>query len=166
MAEASTLGGSLIALDALRHEDGPALVELDDDEVRRFFRHTSRDALTIVEAERSVEVANALWGLPSGRWTWAVRRTGDPRLIGRVDVWQKQGYNNKYVDVWIGKPYRRAGLAREAVSLALDYAFRILRWPWIEAQIDAENAGSIRLAESLGRPWKARGSAPATGARS
>lgn len=157
MAEAAVLSGSLVTLDALVFEDAPALVDLDDEDIRRFYRWSSTSPLTLAEAETSVRSAAQAWQTVAGRRDWAIRLSGRPNLIGRIGVWQKQGYNNKYVDLWVGKPYRGGGVGRDALALALNYAFTVLRWPWIEAQIDAENTPSIALAKSLGGTPEGRG---------
>jgi ribosomal-protein-alanine N-acetyltransferase len=79
-------------------------------------------------------------------------RREDHALLGAVNLSQifHGGFQNAYLDYWIGAPYARQGYMHEGLGLALDHAFKTLRLHRLEANIQPTNTASKRLVESLG----------------
>ena len=73
-------------------------------------------------------------------------------ILGAVNLSQiaRGGFQNAYLDYWIGAPYARQGYMREGLALALDYAFSVIRLHRLEANIQPGNKASSRLVASLG----------------
>ncbi len=83
--------------------------------------------------------------------TWAINIKGDTRLIGTIGLWQVDKFNHKaelgYMtlsDHW-GKGY-----VSEALKPVMDYGFEHMRLHRIEAEVNPENAASIRVLEKHG----------------
>lgn len=81
-----------------------------------------------------------------------VVRREDQAILGAVNLSQifRGGFQNAYLDYWIGAPYARQGYMREGLALALGYAFAVLRLHRLEANIQPGNTASSRLVASLG----------------
>src|SRR5436305_2626294 len=79
-------------------------------------------------------------------------RREDQALLGAVNLSQifRGGFQNAYLDYWIGAPYARQGYMREGLGLALDHAFKTLRLHRLEANIQPANTASKKLVEGLG----------------
>jgi [ribosomal protein S5]-alanine N-acetyltransferase len=81
-----------------------------------------------------------------------IRRNMDGVLLGAVELSQiaRGAFQSAYLGYHIGAPFARQGYMREALGLALKYAFRQLRLHRLEANIQPENVASIALVEGLG----------------
>ena len=82
---------------------------------------------------------------------WVVARRGDDRVIGTCTLFRfEPRHRRAEVGYALRSDHWGQGLAAEAVSLALDWAFRTLDLHRVEADIDPRNAGSRALLERLG----------------
>jgi ribosomal-protein-alanine N-acetyltransferase len=81
-----------------------------------------------------------------------IRRLADDAILGAIEVSQivLGVFRSAYLGYQIGAPYARQGYMREALGLALTYAFVQLRLHRLEANIQPENAASIALVRQLG----------------
>jgi ribosomal-protein-alanine N-acetyltransferase len=79
-------------------------------------------------------------------------RREDLAVLGAVNLSQivRGGFQNAYLDYWIGAPYARQGYMGEGLALALDHAFGALRLHRLEANIQPGTTASSRLVASLG----------------
>jgi ribosomal-protein-alanine N-acetyltransferase len=79
-------------------------------------------------------------------------RREDGALLGAVNLSQifRGGFQNAYLDYWVGASYARQGYMHEGLGLALDHAFKTLRLHRLEANIQPGNLASKRLVEGLG----------------
>ena len=73
------------------------------------------------------------------------------RVVGSISTRDCDAHNGTFeYGIAIGAPYRRAGYAREAITLLLGYFFGELRYQKCNVQVYAFNEPSMRLHEQLG----------------
>lgn len=79
-------------------------------------------------------------------------RRADDVILGQIALGgiARGALCSAYVGYWIGAPFLRQGYMREAVVLAVNKAFRLLRLHRVEANIIPENEPSKALVRSLG----------------
>ncbi|MDR1102869.1 MAG: GNAT family N-acetyltransferase [Tannerella sp.] len=71
--------------------------------------------------------------------------------VGTVDLYDFDPTNDRAgIGILIDEPYRRHGLATEALSLMREYAFRFLRLKQIYAYVPERNEPSLKLFASCG----------------
>ena len=72
-------------------------------------------------------------------------------MIGLIQIHSKDEINNNCkIGYIIGYQYNKKGYAREAVKEMIHFAFNVIGYHRIDAEIVEENVDSIKLAESLG----------------
>ena len=102
------------------------------------------------------EARDFLGGIRSGFETktlyqWGLVLPDHDRVVGTCTLAGLDWHNRRCeIGFALAKAYWRRGLARKGVSLVLEHAFRDLELHRIEADVDPENAGSLRLLERLG----------------
>ena len=124
------------------------LVVWGDPEVMRFMARpplADRDeARDFLEEIRSGFEARALF-------QWGLVLPGDDRVVGTCTLagldWQNRRCEIGFA---VAKAYWRRGLTLAGASLVIEHAFRDLGLHRIEADVDPENVGSLRLLERLG----------------
>ncbi len=94
-------------------------------------------------------------GVTSGSQYWfAIRRAEASNYIGRLDLWPAREGDGGKIGVIVVPDHRRDYIGRRAVQLGSRYAFEVLDWPFLVADILPDNEASLGLAESLGfRRW-------------
>jgi RimJ/RimL family protein N-acetyltransferase len=93
------------------------------------------------------------WQLRGYGW-WAVeeRATGD--LLGRIGLYNPEGWPGIEIG-WLLRPdVWGAGLATEGATAALNYAFDVIGASHIISLIDPRNTRSIRVAEKIGERYE------------
>ena len=141
----------------------------------RFYREGDFDALAGFMADP--EAMRYLYGAPQsraeawrayatilGHWAlrgygfWAVERKSDGAFIGRIGLWQPEGWPGMEVGWTLGRPYWGRGYATEAARASLDYGFRHYPVPKLVSTIHPENRASQEVAKRLGEtksgPWE------------
>jgi len=94
--------------------------------------------------------------LHTGHWTlrgygnWAVERKADGVLIGRVGLWNPEGWPGLEIGWKLARHAWGNGYASEAASAAMDWAWTELGAPRLISIIDPGNVASRRVAERLG----------------
>ena len=80
------------------------------------------------------------------------RRTEDDSIIGLFEFSSivRGGFQNAYLGYWVGAPFARRGYMREAMQLALRFAFGDLKLHRVEANIQPANTPSLELAKRSG----------------
>lgn len=156
--EIPTLTSSRFRLRALRESDVPALTRLHSDpEVMRFLRADGNVETTPRQAWEYIAMHTGHWHL-KGYGKWALADLATDELIGRV------GYYNAPYE-WPGlelgwtlsREHWGKGLATEAATLALDWAFTDRGLDEVISAINPANASSIRVAERLGERLQGEG---------
>lgn len=72
-------------------------------------------------------------------------------LVGELLLKSIRWYNRKAeISILIRKDMRRSGLARQALQLAMDYAFNTLNLHRLEAEVFSYNGPALALFKSLG----------------
>lgn len=89
------------------------------------------------------------WAL-RGFGVWAVEERYTGTFIGRIGCMEPEGYPAFEVAYTLARSFWGRGYAREGAAAALQYARTVLRRDLIYSIIRPANAGSIRVAESLG----------------
>lgn len=129
-------------------DDLDALYEIyDDDQIRRFVEPLYEER----EAERRYlrdYIANQYrfheYGL------WAVTKKDDGELIGKAGFSVREGYDIPELGYVIGRKYRNAGYAKEALSAIVSYGKEELGLSEYMAFTDSRNEASVKLLKSLG----------------
>ena len=148
-----------LILRQLRESDLDAFAEIcADPQVMRFmgeFRPLDR-----METWRVIATHLGHWQL-RGYGMWAVEEKATGKLIGRVGLWNPEGWPELEVGWMLHRAYWGRGFASEAGRASMDAAFRVLGVKHLVSVIHPENTASIRLAERLGetfeRTWVFRG---------
>jgi RimJ/RimL family protein N-acetyltransferase len=105
--------------------------------------------LTRVDAWRQLAMFLGHWSLRGfGIWAVELRATGE--LAGRIGLYEPEGWPGFEVGYTLGRQFWGNGYAREGARAALDYARETLGRTEVVSLIRPGNAGSIRVAESLG----------------
>jgi RimJ/RimL family protein N-acetyltransferase len=111
--------------------------------------------LTRSEAWRQMAMILGHWRLRGyGPWAVEERATGD--LIGRIGLFNPEGWPGFEVGWVLGKPYWGRGYATEGARRALEYAFTELGRDHVISLIHPANAASIRVAERIGETLEGR----------
>lgn len=106
-------------------------------------------ALSRMEAWRQMAMILGHWTL-LGFGLWAVQDKATGALMGRIGCQQPEGFPGFEIAYTLGQPFWGRGIAREGAAAALSYARNVLGRTSIISVIRPANAGSIRVATSLG----------------
>ena len=98
---------------------------------------------------RAMAMFVGLWAL-RGYGFWAVERNSDGAFLGRVGLWQPEGWPGIELAWTLDRPYWGNGYATEAAKAALDYGFLNLPVARLVSLIEPKNAPSQRVATRLG----------------
>lgn len=105
------------------------------------------------QAWRTMAVFVGHWSL-RGYGLWAAEERGTGKLIGRIGLWNPEGWPGLEVGWLLDRAYWGRGLATEGGRAALDYAFATLGADHVISVIDPANTRSIRVAENLGERFE------------
>ena len=91
------------------------------------------------------------WYENGNHFRWGIVEKSSGEMIGLIQIHSKDEINNNCkIGYIIGYQYNKKGYAREAVKEMIRFAFNVIGYHRIEAEIVEENVDSIKLAESLG----------------
>ena len=136
-----------------RREDLETLVRWQEDP--ELMRHMGRLSFTPAESQAHFDRYERHWA-DHGFGLWAAEHKETGALVGRVGVayhrlWPADPEVGWLVDV----PWQGHGLATEAGSACVDYAFGELGFSQVVSICTPENAASRRVMEKLGfRQWQ------------
>ena len=137
----------------------PAAEDLDgwaafmaDEEAARFIG----GALPRPTAWRTLATMAGSWAL-QGFGMFSVIEKSSGRWVGRLGPWQPEGWPGTEVGWGLAREAWGKGYATEGATAAIDWAFDALGWDDVIHCIDADNAGSIGVAERLGSVNRGRG---------
>jgi ribosomal-protein-alanine N-acetyltransferase len=79
---------------------------------------------------------------------WAIALKDAPKLIGTISFWniQKEHYRAE-IGYVLHPQFQGKGLMQEAMMAVLDYGFKIMNLHSVEANVNPNNAASIKLLE-------------------
>ena len=139
-----TLTTDRLTLRGWRDDDLDAYAPITADaEVMRFMGGVIDRAQTW----REMAVFAGHWEL-RGYGIWVVEREG--ALIGRIGLWQPEGWPGLEVGWLLGREAWGHGYATEAARASMEYAWSELGADRLISLIDPENVASQRVAERLG----------------
>ena len=137
-----------LLLRPFRNDDLEAYAAMHGDpEVMRFLGDGT--PLSREDAWRNMAMIVGHWTL-RGFGLWAVEEKSTRALVGRVGLFEPDGWPGQEVGWTLARDLWGKGYALEAASASLDHAFHTLLWPRAISLIDPGNQRSIRLAERLG----------------
>lgn len=144
-----TLSGERVSLRAPRPEDAADVLAVFGD--AGHLRYWSHGPLADLAAARTyVEGIESGWRDRS-LFQWAVTEPPDDRLVGTVTLvdWDRE-HRRAEIGFILHPAHTGRGLARDAVRTALRFAVGEMGLWRVEADVDPDNAGSLRLLEGLG----------------
>lgn len=89
-----------------------------------------------------------------GYGMWAVEEKATGKLVGRVGLWNPEGWPELEVGWMLDRAYWGRGFASEAGRASIDAAFRTLGVNHLISIIHPENAASMRVAERVGETFE------------
>ncbi|MFZ0088326.1 MAG: GNAT family N-acetyltransferase [Solirubrobacteraceae bacterium] len=101
------------------------------------------------QAWRSMAMFTGHW-LLKGFGLWAVQRKADGVLLGRIGLWEPEGWPGLELGWTLARPVWGHGYATEAARAAMEWAWAALAPPQLISLIDPANMASIRVAQRLG----------------
>ncbi len=104
---------------------------------------------------RAMALTLGHWQL-RGYGLWAAVERSSGRLVGRVGLWNPEGWPGVEVGWLIARPRWGEGFATEAGRACVDYAFAVLGVDHVVSVIHPDNAASVRVAEKLGETFERR----------
>ena len=117
-----------------------------DPEVMRYLGGKTFDR---TEAWRHLASAIGHWQL-RGYGTWAVEEKDSGLFVGRIGCIYPEGWPGFEVGWTLKREFWGKGYATEGARRSLQYAFNELEQPHVISLIQAENRGSIGVAERIG----------------
>ncbi len=105
---------------------------------------------------RSMALHAGHWGL-RGYGNWAVERIADGQLLGRVGLWNPEGWFGLELGWTLARHAWGNGYATEAAGAAMSWAWTALSAPRLISVIHPDNTASARVAERLGFAWLRNG---------
>ncbi len=104
------------------------------------------------DAWRSLAVVMGHWPL-RGYGLWAAEEKASGALIGRIGLYEPEGWPGLEVGWLVDRERWGEGFAPEGAAAALHHAFTVLSVPRLISLIQPDNAPSIRVAEKLGERY-------------
>lgn len=138
-----------------RHEDIEPYAEfVADEKAMRFLGGETRDR---AGAWREMATLIGHWAM-RGHGFWAVEEKATGEFVGRVGVWEPEGWPQTEVGWSIMPRHWRKGYATEAGRASMKWAFEELGLDSVVSLIDSDNVASIGVAKKLGETpsgnWK------------
>jgi len=135
-----------LALRQINNEDAAEIFFLrSDKEVLQFL---DRDpATSIDDAVRWIKTINE--GVTNNEYiAWAMALKKEPKLIGTVSFWniKKEHYRTE-IGYALQPLFQGKGLMQEAMTVVLNYGFKVMNLHSVEANVNPDNAASIKLLE-------------------
>jgi ribosomal-protein-alanine N-acetyltransferase len=142
-----TLTSPRLRLREIRENDAEALFAIHSD--RAVMRWYGSDPLTELSQMDKLIGIFATWRLDGVGIRWGIEWDG--RLIGSCGFfrWNKN-WHNSMLGYELAQDCQGQGLMREALTTILGYGFEQMKLHRLYAEIDADNAASIRLVTRLG----------------
>jgi RimJ/RimL family protein N-acetyltransferase len=153
--ETPTVETARLRLRPWREEDLDPYAEMcADPEVMRYIG--SGRPLDREESWRQIAIFIGHWQL-RGYGLWAVERREDGAFVGRVGLWQPEGWPGLENGWMLARAHWGHGYATEAGAAAEEFAWTQLAAPELISLIQPANQGSRRVAERLGMEIARRG---------
>lgn len=83
--------------------------------------------------------------------TWGMSLKGDLKMIGTIGFWKiTKEHHRAEIGYLLHPDHWGCGLMQEAIKPVLDFGFNVMRLHSVEANVNPENAASIRFLEKIG----------------
>ena len=80
--------------------------------------------------------------------TWAITLKNDSKLLGTIGYWRiMKEHHRAEIGYLLHPDYQSKGIMQEAFAATIDYGFIIMRLHSVEANVNPDNAASIKLLE-------------------
>ena len=136
-----------------RQEDiALSLAFMADEEVTRY---TYGEPQAPMDAWRGLTAMVGHWYM-RGYGMWAVERKADRKFVGRVGLFNPEGWPGLEVGWTLGREFWGKGYATEAARASMDYAFDTMPIEKLLSVIHVDNKPSQKVAERLGETRGAR----------
>jgi RimJ/RimL family protein N-acetyltransferase len=142
-----------LRLRQFREDDLDAYARITSDP--EVMRYVGGAALSRDEAWRSLGYLLGHW-LIRGFGLWAAEEKATGALVGRIGLYQPEGWPGLEVGWLVDRPRWGEGFASEGGAAALRHAFERLAAQRVISVIEPGNAASIRVAEKLGERFLRR----------
>jgi RimJ/RimL family protein N-acetyltransferase len=122
-----------------------------DREVVRFL--DNGEPITREDCWRGMALFIGHWHLRGYGW-WAVEDRGTGDFLGRIGLYNPEGWPGIEVGWLLRRDAWGVGLATEGATAALHFAFDVVGADHVISLIDARNTRSIRVAEKIGERYE------------
>jgi RimJ/RimL family protein N-acetyltransferase len=129
----------------------PFATIVSDPEVVRFLDDGA--PISREECWRGIAVFLGHWHLRGYGW-WAVEERDTGRFLGRIGLYNPEGWPGIEVGWLLGREVWGRGLATEGAKAALTFAFDVVGADHVISLIDPRNTRSIRVAEKIGARYE------------
>jgi ribosomal-protein-alanine N-acetyltransferase len=129
-------------------------VEEDANEV--FFLRSDEQVLQFLDRDPASSVNDAIqWirmirqGVSNNEYiAWALSLKDEKKLIGTISFWNvKKEHYRAEIGYALHPAHQGKGLMQEAMIVVLDYGFNVMKLHSVEANVNPNNAASIKLLE-------------------
>ena len=142
-----TLSDGVLLLEPLVVDDAEEWLAGEDEEQWRWFE-APRPA-QLLDVQNFIVSCQESWRIMGDHRHWGIRRLGTEFLLGGVDL-RVLGNDEVNISYVVFPQYRRQGIARRALRLALNYAVTSMGARTVVIKMLQENVNSKNLALSLG----------------
>jgi len=129
---------------------------VDEDAAQIFFLRSDKQVLQFLDRDPAQSIAEAKeWiqtirqGIDNNEYiAWAISLKGDKKLIGTITLWnlKKEHYRSE-IGYALHPAHQGQGLMQEAMDTVLHYGFKTMKLHSVEANVNPNNAPSIKLLE-------------------
>jgi RimJ/RimL family protein N-acetyltransferase len=133
----------------LRMDDAPAMLEmLSDLETTKYW---GRPVMTELQQAEQYTRENLGWMDDGHCLYWGIEEKSSGKMIGTCTLFKLDLSNRRgEIGYLLNRSYWRRGLMSEALRSVIDHAMDGMQLHRLEADVDPDNAASIRLLESFG----------------
>ena len=141
-----------LLLRGFTHEDFEPFARIvSDPEVVRYLDNGA--PISREDCWRGMALFIGHWHLRGYGW-WAVEDRHSGEFLGRIGLYNPEGWPGIEVGWLLRQDVWGAGLATEGATAALDFAFDVVGAGHVISLIDTRNARSIRVAEKIGEHFE------------
>jgi ribosomal-protein-alanine N-acetyltransferase len=128
----------------------------NEDATEIFFLRSDKEVLQFLDRDPATSIDDAVqWiktineGVSNNEYiAWAMTLKKEPTLIGTVSFWNiKKEHYRAEIGYALHPLFQGKGLMQEAMTVVLNYGFKVMNLHSVEANVNPENAASIKLLE-------------------
>jgi ribosomal-protein-alanine N-acetyltransferase len=128
----------------------------NEDAEEIFFLRSDKQVLQFLDRDPATSIDDAIqWikmineAISNNEYiAWAIALKNDVKLIGTISYWNiKKEHYRAEIGYALFPLFQAKGLMQEAMTVVLDYGFKIMNLHSVEANVNPDNASSIKLLE-------------------